>query len=275
MAISYLFVFIFGLIVGSFLNCVIYRLEVGKSFLKGRSFCPDCKHDLSWLDLIPVFSYIFLSGKCRYCDKKISIQYPIVEILTASIFLLIFNFQFSIFNQFENIKFENLIGITFLLIISSLLVIIFVFDLKHFIIPDRVLFTLIGIVFLYKVFEILSLDNWNLISNFKFQISNFLLSAIGASGFFLLIYLISRGKWIGFGDVKFAFFMGIFLGFPNIIVGLYSAFMIGAIIGVGLILAKRKKMKSEIPFGPFLIIGTSIAFFWGNQIINWYFNLFL
>jgi prepilin signal peptidase PulO-like enzyme (type II secretory pathway) len=243
-------ILILGLIVGSFLNCVIYRLEVGKSFLRGRSFCPDCKHELSWYDLIPVFSYIFLRGKCRYCGKKISIQYPIVEISTGLIFLLIFS-QFPITN------------FIFLAIIFSLLIITFVFDLKHFIIPDQIILSAIFVSLIYRLFE-----------SYDFLL-NFLFSAIGASGFFLIIYLISRGKWIGFGDVKFGFFMGIFLGFPNILVGLYSAFMIGAIIGVGLILAKRKKMKSEIPFGPFLIIGTSIAFFWGNQIINWYFNLFL
>ena len=259
MAISYLFVFIFGLVVGSFLNCVIYRLEVGKSFLKGRSFCPDCKHDLSWLDLIPVFSYIFLSGKCRYCDKKISIQYPLVEISTGLMFLLIFQ------NSLLTANFYFLFSVLYFLTAASLLIIIFVFDLKHFIIPDRVLFPLIGIALIYGlIFNLQSLNG----------LINIFVSAFSAGAFFLAIYLVSRGKWLGFGDVKLAFFMGLFLGFPDIIVALYSAFTIGAIIGVGLILAKRKNMKSEIPFGPFLIIGTMIAFFWGNQIINWYFNLF-
>ncbi|MCX6760429.1 MAG: prepilin peptidase [Candidatus Nealsonbacteria bacterium] len=259
MAISYLFVFIFGLIVGSFLNCVIYRLEVGKSFLKGRSFCPDCKHDLSWLDLIPVFSYIFLSGKCRYCDKKISIQYPLVEISTGLVFLLIFQSLLSTASSYF------LFSVLYFLTAASLLIIIFVFDLKHFIIPDRVLFPLTGIALIYSLIS--NLQSLN-------GLINIFVSAFSAGAFFLAIYLVSRGKWLGFGDVKLAFFMGLLLGFPDIIVALYSAFTIGAIIGVGLILAKRKNMKSEIPFGPFLIIGTMIAFFWGNQIINWYFNLF-
>lgn len=252
--------FILGLIVGSFLNCVIYRMELQEdmpkgspqrkavSFLRGKSFCPNCRHELAWSDLVPVFSFLLLKGKCRYCGKKISWQYPVVEILTAFLFLAVFS-QFSLINS------------VFLAVIFSLLLVIFVFDLKHFIIPDRVLFLAIITAFLYNLF----LNYGNMF--------NFIYSAFLASGFFLLIFIISKGRWIGFGDVKFAFFMGLFLGFPGILIAFYFAFTIGAIIGVGLIVAKRKEMKSEIPFGPFLIIGTLSAFFYGNQIINWYFNL--
>ena len=136
-----------------------------------------------------------------------------------------------------------------------------IFDLKHFIIPDKIILSAIFISLVYRLFE-----------SYDFLL-NFLFSAIGASGFFLIIYLISRGKWIGFGDVKFGFFMGIFLGFPNIIVGLYSAFMIGAIIGVCLIIFGRKKFSSEVPFGPFLIVGTFLALLFGEKLINWYINL--
>jgi prepilin signal peptidase PulO-like enzyme (type II secretory pathway) len=174
-------------------------------------------------------------------------------------FLLIFQ------NSLLTANFYFLFSVLYFLTAASLLIIIFVFDLKHFIIPDRVLFPLIGIALIYGlIFNLQSLNG----------LINIFVSAFSAGAFFLAIYLVSRGKWLGFGDVKLAFFMGLFLGFPDIIVALYSAFTIGAIIGVGLILAKRKDMKSEIPFGPFLIIGTMTAFFWGNQIINWYFNLF-
>jgi len=245
-------IFIFGLAVGSFLNCVIYRLEQKKSFLKGRSYCPSCKHVLAWNDLIPIISFFILRGKCRYCGKKISWQYPAVEIATALLFLLIFNFQFSIFN------------ICFLFFVSCFLIIIFVYDLKHYIIPDSVIYPAIIITFLY-----------NLILNPSFLVQNSILAGIGASLFFLLIYLISRGKWLGFGDVKLALFMGLFLGFPAIISALFFSFLIGAIIGIILILLKRKGLKSEVPFGPFLIIGTYIALFWGERIINWYFRLII
>ena len=125
----YIFVLSFGLIVGSFLNCVIYRLEEGKSFLKGRSFCPDCKHTLSWRDLIPLLSFLILKGKCRYCQKKISWQYPSVELSTGILFLLIFNYTFP-----------NLLATGYWLLVASFLIIIFVYDLKHYVIPDKVIY---------------------------------------------------------------------------------------------------------------------------------------
>ena len=255
------FVFIFGLIVGSFLNCVIYRLETKGNFLKGHSFCPHCKHILSWPDLIPVFSFLILRGKCRYCGKKISFQYPLVELATGLVFLLILNFKFLISNQFSIFNFETIIYSLYLFIISSLLIIIFVFDLKHYIIPDKIIYPAILIVLGFRILNL-------------FGIWNSLISGLVAAGSFLFIILVSRGKWMGFGDVKLAFLMGLFLGFPKILVALFLSFFIGAIIGIGLILLKKKTLKSEVPFGPFLATGTFIALFWGQELINWYFNLF-
>ncbi len=255
MIIFDLIIFIFGLAIGSFLNCIIYRLEENKSFLSGRSFCPNCKHVLGWQDLIPLFSFLILKGKCRYCQQKISWQYPLVEISTALIFLSIFNFQFSIFN------FQNLITICFLFLVSCFLVIIFVYDLKHYIILDKVIYSLIGITFFYQLF------------GSGQPLLNPLLSAFLAAFFFLLIVLVSRGNWMGIGDIKLAFFMGLFLGFPNILFALFSAFFIGAIIGIGLIISGKRTLKSEIPFGPFLVTGTFLALFFGEKIINWYLNL--
>lgn len=244
-SLVYFFVFLFGLIVGSFLNCVIYRLETGRSFLQGRSFCPHCKHQLSFWDLIPVFSFLFLGGKCRYCYQKISWQYPLVELATGIIF-------FQTATMVSNIS----TGV-YLLLIIPFLVVIFVYDLKHYIIPDKVIYPAIAIVGI-----------------FNFQIINFL-SAILAASFFLVIVLASRGKGMGIGDIKLAFFMGLFLGWPSILVALFLAFLTGAIIGTGLIISKNKTLKSEVPFGPFLVVGTFIALFYGNQIINWYLSLFI
>src|SRR3989344_3846242 len=119
-----IFIFVIGICIGSFLNVVILRLEKSEN-LGGRSYCPNCKHSLAWFDLIPVFSFLFLWGKCRYCHEKISIQYPTVEIITAVLFLLIFNLKFLILNQFEIFKSLNLI---FLLYIASSLIVIFVYD---------------------------------------------------------------------------------------------------------------------------------------------------
>ena len=244
----YSIIFLFGLIVGSFLNCIIYRLEVGKSFLGGHSFCPYCKHELVWHDLIPVFSFLMLKGKCRYCQKPISIQYPLIELTTAILFVLVFNSQ-------------NLLNTGYLLLTTSFLIIIFVYDLKHYIIPDKVIFPAILTSFLF-LFTTNSL------------LLNTVLSAFGASFFFLLIYLISQGQWMGFGDVKLSFLMGLHLGFPNILVALFSAFFTGAIIGLILIAQNKKTLKSMVPFGPFLVFGTFLAMFYGELIINWYCNLF-
>ncbi|MDO8669062.1 MAG: prepilin peptidase [Candidatus Buchananbacteria bacterium] len=235
-----IFIFIFGLAAGSFLNCVVYRLERGESFLGGRSYCPHCRHKLGFFDLIPVLSFFWLRGLCRYCKEKISIQYPLIEIATGLLFLLIF----TIFNWQDSI---------FYFLISIFLVIIFVYDLKHYIIPDKVIYPAIAIAGIFNLLK-----------------SDFLLSAFGAAGFFLAIVLVSRGKWMGVGDIKLAFLMGLVLGWPNILAALFLAFLIGAIIGLGLIIWGKKTIKSEVPFGPFLVLGTFIALFWGRELINWY-----
>ena len=252
MTYIYIIIFIFGTLIGSFLNCLIYRLENKKSFVSGRSFCPRCKHKLAWYDLIPIFSFIFLKAKCRYCKKKISWQYPIVELTTGLLFLLIVSYQLSIF---------NFINLVFLFFIFSSMLAIFIYDLKHFIIPDKIIYPLIVITLFYSII------------NNQLSIINCLLAGIGAALFFLSIYLISKGKWLGFGDVKLALFLGLFLGWPNIILSLFLSFFIGAIIGVGLMLFKGKGLKSQVPFAPFLILGSFIAFFWGERLFNWYFSL--
>lgn len=282
--IFYLIIFVFGLVVGSFLNCVIYRLEKKKSFLKGRSFCPHCCHFLSWKDLIPVLSFLILRGRCRYCGKKISVQYPLVEISTGLLFLLIAlsNSQFSFFLISDKLLISNchfLVNLFYLLIICSFLVIIFVYDLKHFIIPDKIVYPAVIIVLIYRLLGVLSFNHWNLFEwRLKIENWNFLLhpllAAAGASAFFLGIVLFSRGRWMGMGDVKMAFLMGLLLGFPSILAALFFAFFVGAIIGIGLILAKKRTLKSEVPFGPFLTVGTFIALLWGQKIVNWYLSLF-
>ena len=250
MATPFLFfiVLLFGLTAGSFLNCVVYRLENNRSFLAGRSFCPRCKHVLAWYDLMPVLSFLLLGGKCRHCQKKISFQYPLVEIAVALLFLAIFYYRLPVFSYF----------------LSLFLIVIFIYDLKHYLILDKVIYPAIGLTLIYDLLRFDLFTNWNL-----------LISAIGASGFFLLIVLASRGKWMGVGDIKLAFLMGLILGWPNILVALFFAFLSGATIGVGLVLARRKSFKSEVPFGPFLVAGTIVAMFYGQALINWYLNLYV
>ncbi len=245
-------IFAIGIAIGSFLNCLIYRLNINEK-PKGRSYCPKCKHQLSYKDLVPVFSYIFLLGKCRYCKKKISLEYPLVELLTGFFFLFAF--------LFVGLSIE----LIYLLVVLFFLIFIFIYDLKHYIIPDFATFSLIIVSFLYLSYI-----------SFLEKSTSFLmygvLSAFVAFLFFFSLFYFTKGKGMGFGDVKFVIFMGLFLGFPNIVVGLFISFFLGAIIGIGLIILKRKEMKSQIPFGPFLIAGTLTAYFYGEKIIDFYLN---
>ncbi|MBL7154899.1 MAG: prepilin peptidase [Candidatus Portnoybacteria bacterium] len=235
------FIFLFGLSVGSFLNVVICRLKSKEPILLSRSHCPHCGTVLKWFDLIPLLSFLIQKGKCRYCGQKISPQYPLVELATGLSFLIIFN-QFPIFNLF------------FYLIIISFLIVIFVYDLKHYLIPDKIVFPAIGLTFLYQFFE----------NSFL----NSLLAALLAAGFFLSLVLISKGKWMGLGDVKLVGLMGLVLGWPNICLALFLAFLSGAIVGIGLIIAGKKGLKSQIPFGPFLSANTVVVLFYGSQLIE-------
>lgn len=249
------FIFLFGVCVGSFLNCVIYRLEEKKK-ITGRSFCPSCKHKLRWQDLVPVFSFLFLRGKCRYCRKKISWQYPVVEIATGLVFLLIFSAQGGPARGW------NFLGLAFLFYIAGSLIIIFVYDLKHYEIPDKVLFPAIIVTLVFQAIA------GNL------PIIDYLLAVLVSAGFFFLIFWFSKGKWLGFGDVKLAVLMGFLLGFTNVLVALFVAFFLGAIIGIILMVLQKRGLKSEIPFGPFLVLGTFLAMLAGSQIIQWYLNIF-
>ncbi len=256
----YFTVFAFGLVIGSFLNVVIYRLEKEEK-LTGRSYCPNCKHNLSWQDLIPVFSFLFLKGKCRYCGKKISLQYPLLEILTGLIFVIIFNFQLL---EFKFSIFYFLFSI-FSFYIASSLIVIFTYDLKHYIIPGQILFPAIIITFFYQ-----------LIFDVKFLIFNSLLASVAATAFFFSIFIFPpKGKWMGFGDVELAVLMGLLLGFPSVILALFLAFFFGAIIGIISIIFQKKSLKTQVPFAPFLILGTFIAMLFGNVIINWYITLLM
>lgn len=238
-----LIVFIFGLIVGSFLNVLIYRLPRGLSFAKSRSFCPKCKAKISWYDNIPLLSFVLIRGRCRFCKKPISVRYPAVELLTGVLFFLSYLSHLSFLSY---------------LLFSGLIVIFFT-DLKHKIIPDEIVFPLIILFSLRQIVLLFSL------SPVTYHLSP-ILSALGSFGFFLFLYLITKGKGMGFGDVKLAFLMGLVLGFPNVIFALYIAFLTGALTGVILILVGKARLKGVIAFGPFLVTGFVITLFYGQQI---------
>src|SRR3989338_8654636 len=275
----YLFIFLFGSAIGSFLNVVICRLETGEGIVKKRSHCPKCGQTLVWYDLIPIVSFFLLRGRCRDCKEKISWQYPLVEAATGALFVGIFNFQFSISNEFSisNFQILNLITFCYLLVVVCCLIIIFVYDLRHYLIPDKVLFPAVGATLVYRIFYAFTEFNSNNPSVPPLNLRGgwvglypFVFSAFVAAVFFAFLVLITRGRGMGIGDIKLAFLMGLMLGWPQILLALFLAFAGGAAIGVGLIFAGHKTMKSQIPFGPFLIAGALAALFWGQELIAWY-----
>lgn len=249
-----LIIFLFGLAVGSFLNVLIDRLPRDESIIKGRSYCDNCKKPLLWCDLIPLFSFVLLKGKCRHCRSPISLYYPIVELTTGILFVLVFLFfsQEGIMNH--ELRIMGLISVIYYLFIVPCLIVVFFTDLKYGIIPDRIVYPAILVSLLYLF----------IIPNSLFMIH--VLSGLGAFLFFLFLYIITRGRGMGFGDVKLVFLLGLFLGWPYIIVALYFAFLTGAIVGCILILWRKKKLTGgTIPFGPFLVLGAIIAMFWGTR----------
>lgn len=263
-------VFFIGIITGSFLNCLIWRSYCGESVCAGRSYCPNCRHKLAWYDLFPIASFLALRGKCRYCQKQISWQYPAVEVAMGLMFsgsaltfaprLFMGDFSFLVI-------FELAVYWAFF----SALAVIFVTDARWYYIPDGA--TISGIIAAIFIIFI------NAGGGYSWRFLNWetvigaIISAIAAMLFFLAIFLISKGNWLGFGDVKYAFLMGLVLGFPGIMIGMFFANFFGAILGLALVGKGKKKMSSQIPFGPFLVVGTIVAFFFADPMFDWYLSL--
>lgn len=251
-----------GFIVGSFLNVLVDRLPKDESVVIGRSHCDKCKKTLAWYDLIPLFSFISLKGKCRYCNTRLSLYYPTIELTTGILFVLVFLFVSKESSVYQVLSIMYIWELLYYLFITSSFIVIFFTDLKYGIIPDKVLFTAILVSFIYIL-----LNTYYLMP---------ILSAVGACLFFLFLFLITKGKGMGFGDVKFAFLMGLVLGFPNIIVGLYVAFLTGALIGCILIIWRKRRMfGTAIPFGPFLVFGSLVAIFFGESISQSFLHMVL
>lgn len=247
--ITYIILFVYGVIFGSFINVLIDRIPSGKLFSKSRSYCESCGKTLRWYDLIPLVSYILLKGKCRCCRKPIPKRLFFVELLVGLGFITIFHLTSPI----------SLLSLIIILVIFSLLVAIFFIDAKYRIIPDSLLIVLLFTTLLFHV-----VNDSELISH--------VITAFASFTFFLILYLITKGKGIGFGDVKFSFVIGFMLGFPVAVVAFYAAFLTGALISIILILIGKKKARgSVIAFGPFLIIGVVIAALYANEIISLFF----
>lgn len=243
-------IFIFGLMIGSFLNVVIYRLPNGQSIVVDRSHCPNCETQLKYYDLIPLVSFLWTKGQCRYCEEKISWQYPVVELLTAFIFLGLY------------LKFSLTVKLGAFMFLISLLIASSIIDLQLQIIPNKITYfgIIIGLIF-------------SLIFNY-ISIKLSLLGLLIPGGFLLLIAVITKGG-MGIGDVKFAAMIGTFIGPKLALIGIFLGSLLGSIIALFLLLAGKKTRKSKLPFGPLIAVGALVMIFYGEVIIDWYLRLIM
>ena len=247
----YIAFFILGSLWGSFSNVCIYRLPNSGNVAKGRSFCPDCKNKIKWFDNIPFFSYLFLKGKCRQCSKPISFQYFIVELLTAISFVLIFHIY--------GVSITTLL----LLILSIFFIIIFFIDLKHFIIPNVLTFPLMGIGFL-KSFD----PNLNQ-TIFPNYINSLIGGLFGYSIIWLIIFFykkVRKKEGMGLGDAKLMAVIGFWFGWISIPFTIFISSTVALVIVIPSLINQSRKMSSEIPFGPYIIIGCILYLIFANQI---------
>jgi len=248
-----IFVILIGLVIGSFLNCLIWRLHKDET-MGGRSYCPNCRHQIAWYDNIPVLSFLFLKAKCRHCHKSISWQYPIVEIVTAILFLLAF------LKDIPSPDFSFLLIRDWLLIVT--LIIIFVYDLRWQLVPMNIIWPMCVVIFIF-----------NLLLGFSWI--TIIISALIAAAFFLAQYVLTKKKGLGEGDIWLGLLLG--LAFPDLsqlLAIMVLSYGIGALVSGALLLTKKKQGKSKIALGPFLASGAIITLIWGEPIINWYMSLF-
>lgn len=246
----FLFFFLLGLFIGSFLNVVIHRLPRGETIIWGRSRCPTCGRVLAWYDLVPVASYLALRGKCRYCGAQISPRYPAVELLTGAVFAAHFY------------RFGMTPALVKYLFLGAVLIAAAFIDLEHYLIPDRLVLTgMAGAVVLGLAARDVGI--WPALAG----------CAAGA-GFLFAVVVFSKGG-MGGGDVKLAAVAGLFLGWPLAALALFLAVVTGGLVAAVLLLFGAKGRKDAIPFGPFIAAGTLTAVLWGVRIIDWYRQVFL
>lgn len=271
---------VLGLCLGSFANALVWRLhgqatEMDKkkpnkgylaqlSIAKGRSMCPNCKHPLATRDLIPVLSWLSLKGKCRYCKKAISIQYPIVELVTALLFVISYLWwpvtlsgaQISIF-------------ILWLMLVVGFMALI-VYDLRWQLLPNRIIYTLGLIAAIQACISIFAANRPAI------ALLNVILAVIVGGGIFYVLFQVSGGKWIGGGDVKLGWLLGLVAGTPaRSLLFIFLAALLGSLFSVPLLLTKRLNRTSKIPFGPFLIVALIVVQLFGASILHWYTQTFI
>jgi prepilin signal peptidase PulO-like enzyme (type II secretory pathway) len=261
------FSLVLGLIIGSFINCLVWRLYKEET-LMGRSYCPKCRHQIDWYDNIPVVSWIFLGGRCRHCRKPISVQYPLVEFLTGVLFALVFikffgaGFAYSSYDfYFWLLDSAKLWWLLADWLAISALTIVFIFDTRWLLISlPAILWSAAGIFGLDLILG--------------YSLGNILLCVLIGAGFFGLQFLLTRGRGIGEGDIWLGGLMGlIFPDWHLLLAALFMSYMLGGATGLVMMAAWGKKLKTKLPLGVFLALGSIIALFFGRSLIGWYLGL--
>jgi prepilin signal peptidase PulO-like enzyme (type II secretory pathway) len=252
--------FLIGLVLGSFVNAAVWRIKNKKDLILGRSECVHCHHILAWYDLIPLVSWIALRGKCRYCRKPISWQYPLVELGLAAYFVA--SLAFWPFGFHGTVA---LLEFVIWLLAGVPLAILFVYDLRWLTLPDKVTFPLVALGVAMTILHGLKAPSLN----------SFLINVCGSlailSGFYLVLYLFSQGRWIGLGDVKLGAGLALLLcDWKLALMAFFVANLIGTLVALPGLLLKKIRRNSHIPFGPFLILGFIIAGLGGQDILQWY-----
>lgn len=252
MEFLYIIIFFLGLGFGSFSSVIIHRLHTHeKGIFCGRSKCPKCQHTLNAIDLIPLFGYLINRFKCKYCKEPISVTYPILELVMGSAFLMT-----SVLTGLDK---PYLLG--FYLLLTFIFVLLSFYDIFFQEIPDQISLPTILITGLGVFFGHLN-DPVNMFIGFAVPVS-----------FFSTMFLASKGRWLGGGDIRIGAIMGLLLGWPNIIVGLFLGYLSGSLYSlIGLATGKLGR-RSPIPFGPFLFFGAYIALFFGKNILDWYLGM--
>jgi len=263
--------FIVGIVIGSFLGVVNWRLKTAEDIVWKRSHCPHCKEKIRWYDNIPLLSFVMLVGQCRNCKKRISWEYPLIELVTGLLFAAVawkflgtLGFMAGPERIFTN---GDIVDMSFWLFAVCYLVLIFFHDLDFMLIPDAAVYPAILVTLGYQYYKYLGGPLG--IAALNAPITSALFAAFVAALFFFLLIWMSRGKWIGGGDVKMGFLAGAMVGWPKILFVLFFAYMIGAIASLILVATRKKTWKSQIPFGPFLVAGILLVMFFSEQIQFW------
>lgn len=267
---------LFGLCLGSFVNALVWRVHEQEvqhdkkkpdqtylqqlSIQRGRSMCPHCKHELAGKDLVPVLSWVSLRGRCRYCKKPISAQYPLVELITAALFVASYSWWPVSFS--EGVQYGLLV--VWLAILTGLIALT-VYDLHWKLLPNRIMYPLTGLATIFAGIQIVIADKP------LTALLNTVLAVLVGGGIFYILFQVSAGRWIGGGDVKLGWLLGLLVATPaRSMLFIFIASMIGSIISVPLLASHRLSRTSTIPFGPFLIAGAVIVFFFGADLLGWY-----